>query len=364
MSKGSVFKTVGAVAVGVAAGWFGRGMMGSGGPPPMPGMQMPPAAVKVMAVEESVIAAPDEYIARVESVQDVAIRPEVTGQIEKIHFTEGSVVKEGDLLISIDKASYQATTDAADAEVARAKKRFNRLEKADPRSVSASDLESAESEYLRAKAAFNLAKVDLERTTIKAPVAGRIGAAMVKRGNHVTPGGAELARIVQLDPIRVVFSQTDREYLAQRRRELAGEAGALEARAILPDDSVVPGVGKKDFDDNAINPETGTIAVRYLFENPDRLLMPGGYVTAQLSNPAGEQGIKIPQRALLLDQDGGYVLTVDDAGTVGVVRVEAGDRVGPDVVILSGLTPGTRIVTDGVQKAMPGATVQVIPTEG
>ncbi|MDP6490792.1 MAG: efflux RND transporter periplasmic adaptor subunit [Kiritimatiellia bacterium] len=186
----------------------------------------------------------------------------------------------------------------------------------------------------------------------------------VKKGNYVTPGAAELARIVQLDPIRVVFSQTDREYLAQRRRELAGDAGALEARVILPDGSLVATVGKKDFDDNAINPATGTIAVRYLFDNPDRILMPGGYVTARLSNPAGETGIKIPQRALLVDQDGTYVLTVDEAGTVGMARVETGARIGRDVVILSGLELGNLVITDGVQKAMPGATVMVVSTEG
>lgn len=365
MSKAGVFKTVAVLVVGAAAGWFGRGFMGGGGGmPPMGGMQMPPAMVKVLTVQESLLAAADEYIASVEPMQEVVIRPEVAGRIEQVHFTEGSAVEEGDLLITIDRSAYQATADAAEAEVARTEKRYNRLKQADVRSVSASDLESAESDYLRAKAASSLAMVDLERTTIKAPVAGRIGAAMVKRGNYVTPGGAELARIVQLDPIRVVFSQTDRDYLAQRRRELAGDGGELEARAVLPDGSVITGAGKKDFDDNAINPATGTIAVRYLFDNPDRLLVPGGYVTAQLSNPAGETGIKIPQRALLIDQDGTYVLTVDEVGTVGVVRVETGDRVGYDVVILSGLIPGTRIVTDGVQKAMPGAMVMVMPTEG
>ncbi len=364
MSKAGVAKTIAVLVVGVAAGWFGRGLFGGGGGMPPMGMEMPPAAVKVLAVQEAQIAAPDEFIARVEAVQEVVIRPEVAGRIEEVHFTEGSIVKEGDPLVSIDRSSYHATADAAAAEVARTEKRYERLKRADKRSVSASDLESAESEYLRAKAAFSLAKVDLDRTAIKAPVAGRIGAAMVKRGNYVTPGGAELARIVQLDPIRVVFSQTDREYLAQRRRELAGDTGALEARALLPDGSTVPGVGKKDFDDNAINPATGTIAVRYLFDNPDRLLVPGGYVTVQLSNPEGEIGIKIPQRALLLDQDGSFVLAVDEAGVVGAMRVEVGDRIGADAVILSGLTPGTQIVTDGVQKAMPGATVMVIPTEG
>ncbi len=365
MGKAGVFKTIGAIVAGVAIGWLAKGMMGGGGaPPPMGGMQMPPASVKVIAVQESQIAAPDEYIARVEAVQEVVIRPEVAGRIEKVHFTEGAAVKEGDLLISIDPSSYQAIADAADAEMTRAKKRYDRLKRADARSISASDLESAESDYLRAKAAFSLATVDLDRTEIKAPVGGRIGAAMVKKGNYVTPGAAELARIVQLDPIRVVFSQTDREYLAQRRRELAGDTDALEARVVLPDGSAIPNAGKKDFDDNAINPATGTIAVRYLFDNPDRMLVPGGYVTARLSNPTGETGIKIPQRTLLVDQEGTYVLTVDEAGTVGVARVETGARIGRDVVILSGLTLGDRIVTDGVQKAMPGATVQVVSTEG
>jgi len=145
-----------------------------------------------------------------------------------------------------------------------------------------------------------------------------------------------------------------------RRRELSGDAAALQAKAVLPDGSVLPTIGKKDFDDNAINPQTGTIAVRYLFDNPDGLLLPGGYVTARLSNPAGEKGIKIPQRALLVDAEGSYVLTVDEEGTVGTLRVETGDQVETDVIIRSGLKPGDRIITDGVQKATPGSTVQVV----
>jgi membrane fusion protein (multidrug efflux system) len=361
MNKTAVFKTIGAVVAGVAIGWFAKGMMGAGGPPPgMGGMQMPPATVNVITVEETMLVSADAYIASVEPMQEVILRPEVAGKIEKIDFEEGSLVEEGDLLFTIDRAAYQATADAAQAEMIRAQKRYDRLQKADARSVSTSDLESAESDYLRGKAAYELAKVDLDYTAIQAPVSGRIGAVMVKKGNYVTPGGMELARIVQVDPIRIVFSQTDREYLALRRRELSGDSVALEARAILPDGSVFPAIGKKDFDDNAIDPMTGTIAVRYLFDNPDGLLLPGGYVTAQISNPAGEKGIKIPQRALLLDQEGSYVLTVDEAGTVGISRVEAGEQTGADVVILSGLKPGDRVVTDGVQKAMPGAIVQVV----
>lgn len=361
MSKKTVLKTIGVLIAGAAIGWFVRGLIPAGGPPPGMGrMQMPPATVKALAVEETLLNAFDEMIAAVEPLQDVAIRPEVAGKIEQIHFEEGAFVNEGDLLFTIDRSAYQATADAAEAEMIRAKRRYDRLQDADPRSVSASDLESAESDYLRGKAAYDLAMVDLDYTEIKAPVSGRIGTAMVKRGNYVTPATVELARIVQIDPIRVVFSQTDREYLELRRRELSGDAAALEAQVVLSDGSVFPNIGKKDFDDNAINPHTGTIAVRYLFDNPDGLLLPGGYVTVRLSNPAGETGIKIPLRSLLIDPDGAYVLTVDEAGTVGTLRVEAGDQVGPDVIILSGLKAGDRVVTDGIQKARPGTTVQVM----
>ncbi len=363
-----MFKIIGrlvVVIILIGLGFLIRGFMPAGGPPPgMGGMQMPPATVKVMEVRETLLAVADEYIAGVEPMQDVAIRPEVAGRIEQVHFEEGARVSEGDLLFTIDRSAYQATADAAKAEMVRAQKRYDRLKQADARSVSASDLESAESDWLRGKAAYDLATVDLERTEIRAPISGRIGAAMVKKGNYVSPGAVELTRIVQTDPIRVVFSQTDREYLAMRRRMLAGQAAALEAQVVLPDGSLLPNTGKKDFDDNAINPSTGTIAVRYLFDNPDGLLVPGGYISVRLSNPAGEKGIRIPQRALLLDNDGAYVLTVDEAGTVGVARVEAGAQVGPDVIIRSGLQPGDRIVTDGVQKAMPGASVQVVPSEG
>lgn len=364
MSETTALKRMGFavwIVIGAALGWFAHGMFGGGGgaPPGMAGMQMPPAMVNVVTVSETLLGAADEYIASVEPVQEVIIRPEVSGRIEQVHFEEGSMVNAGDLLFTIDRSAYQATADAAEAEMVRAKKRYDRLKNADARSVSAADLESAESDWLRGKAAYDLATVDLNYTEIKAPVSGRIGTAMVKKGNYVTPGNAELARIVQINPVRVVFSQTDREYLALRRRELAGDAAAFEAKVVLPDGSVFPNIGKKDFDDNAINPQTGTIAVRYLFDNPDSLLLPGGYVTVQLSNPAGEKGIKIPQRALLIDQQGPYVLTVDESGTVGQVRVETGDQVGADVIIRNGLKPGDRVVTDGVQKARPGATVQV-----
>ena len=124
MNKKAIFKTIGLLVVGAVIGWFAKGMLGGGGgmPPGMGGMQMPPAMVNVLDVQETLLNAADETIAAVEPLQDVAIRPEVSGKIEQIHFEEGAVVNEGDLLFTIDRAAYQATADAAEAEMSRAKK--------------------------------------------------------------------------------------------------------------------------------------------------------------------------------------------------------------------------------------------------
>ncbi len=359
MNKIAVLKSVGLCGLGLLIGWFAHGMLGGGGAPPHGMMQMPPAVVRALVVKESALAPDEKYIAKVEAVQDVMIRAEVSGTIDQVHFSEGSNVRAGELLFTMDRSSYQAMADAAEAELFRTQKLYERLKRSDVRSVSEADMESAESAWLTAKAALDLAMVSLNKTQIKAPISGKIGQAMITKGNYVSPTTEGLARIVQIDPVRVVFSQTDRDHLAFQRRELGGDLSLREAHILLPDGSILPTVGKKEFDDNAINPFTGTVAVRYLFDNPNGLLVPGGYVSAQLSNPAGATGIKIPQRAVLIDPEGSFVLTVNGEGVVGMARVVAGNPVGGDVVISSGLNPGDRVVVEGVQKARPGATVQV-----
>ncbi|MFA7256303.1 MAG: efflux RND transporter periplasmic adaptor subunit [Kiritimatiellales bacterium] len=362
MNKKKIATVAGVVAVSILAGWFLRGMFGGkpGGRPGMGGMPMPPATVVVQTVLQSNLQPADEYIAKVDPIEDVMIRSEVSGTIDSVNFTEGGMVKEGDLLFTIDRRSYQATADAAEAELIRTQKLYDRMKAADARSISKSDLENAESDFRRAQAAYNLAKVSLDYTEIKAPISGRIGAVQMTKGNYVTPSSGVLARIVQIDPIRVTFSLTDREYLKFRQQELSGTGSIRVAQARLPGGTVLPNIGKKDFDDNAIDPQTGTIAVRYLFNNPDGLLVPGGYVTALLRNQDAEKGIKIPQKAQLVDQQGTYVLTVDEKNAVSTARITTGAQIGTDVTVLLGLKEGDRIIVDGVQKARPGATVQVI----
>jgi RND family efflux transporter MFP subunit len=365
MNKKTVLIVSGAAGISLLAGWFLHGMLGGkgGGRPGMGAMQMPPATVTVKTVLKSHIQPADEYIAKVEPVEDVMIRSEVSGYIAAVHFEEGGTVKEGDLLFTIDRRSYQAAADAAEAELSRAQKLYDRMKNADARSISRADMDSAESAFLSAQAAFKRAKVSLDYTEIRAPVSGQIGAAKVTKGNYVTSSSGALARIVQMDPVRVTFSLTDRDYLKFRQQEIAGSAETRVAQVRLPGGTVLPAVGKKDFDDNAINPDTGTIAVRYLFNNRDGLLIPGGYVTALLRNQNSEKGIKIPQKALLVDQQGSYVMTADEKGIVSPVRIVTGAQIGTDVVVLLGLKEGDRIIVDGVQKTRPGATVNVIQAE-
>ena len=366
---------VGLVAA-IGLGFFVRGFMSAGGPPPGMG-NMPPAAITAMELREMPLDVLDEYIASIEPVQEVMVRSEVAGYIDKVHFREGAYVNEGDLLFIIDQKQYQARVEVQQAELASAKAELDRSEKylkrvreASQRSVSESDIDTAKNNQLQAmanlkqaEANLNLAKIDLDYTEILAPISGQIGVAMATKGNYVTSASDAMARIVQTDPIRVVFSMTDRAYLNLRQQEQDGKANNLTARIRLPNGSTLPMIGKKDFDDNAMNPETGTLAVRYLFDNPDELLVPGGYANILVGQEERPMGIRIPQKAILVDPQGTYVLTVDNAGQVGTARIRLGKTIESDMVVLSGLQVGDRIVVDGVQKVQPGMQANVVLQE-
>jgi membrane fusion protein (multidrug efflux system) len=372
MSKKFV-SVVTVIILSALAGWYVHGMFGgkSGGAPARMGGRppMPPAAVVIQVLKEQSLQPVDEYIAQVEPMQQVTI--------EAVHFKEGDLVKEGDLLFTIQPDPFRAAVAVREAELAqanaalvRAQKFYDRMKSADIRSISKTDFDKAESDYLQAQAGvkqgeagLNLVRIDLGYTEIKAPISGRIGAAKITKGNYVMPAASMLASIVQTDPVRVVFSVTDRTYLTLRQQELAGTSSTLAAHIRLPNGEVLPTLGKKDFDDNAMNSRTGTMAVRFAFDNTDGLLVAGSYVKILLENQEASMGIKVPQRAVLADQQGSYVLTVDDAGVVSAVRIKPGVQLGADRIVLSGLKAGDRLVVDGIQRAVPGSTVKVTVAE-
>jgi RND family efflux transporter MFP subunit len=373
-----IIRIVGITAL-LGLGFLIRGFMPGGGPPPgMMGFgDMPPPGVKAIELKEVPLDVLDEYIAAVEPVQQVQIRSEVAGYLKGVHFTEGSHIKEGDLLFTVDQQQFQAIVEVrvaelagAQAELQRAEKFLERMHEANERSVSQSDLDTAESAHLQAvanikqaEANLNLAQIDLAYAEIRAPISGRIGAAMLTKGNYVNRASDVLAHIVQTDPIRVVFSMTDRAYLDLRRKVLDGTANGLVAQVKLPNGVVLPVIGKKDFDDNMMNPRTGTMAVRYLFDNPNELLVAGSYATIMLGQTDRPMGLRIPQRAVLVGPEGSYVLTVSEEGQVGMAGVELGGNIGNDIVALAGLNAGDRIVVEGVQKVQPGMTATVMLQE-
>ncbi|MDF7809273.1 efflux RND transporter periplasmic adaptor subunit [Pontiellaceae bacterium B12219] len=368
------------VIVGLVLGFAVRGLLPSG-PPPMGMMgmgEMPPPAIKALELQEAPIDLQAEYIATVEPVQQVMVKADVSGYLDAVHFQEGALVKEGDLLFTVDQKRYESMVEVREAELNRSKAELNRAEKylerinkaGDAGSVSKSDVDQAVAIQLQAvanlkqaEANLTLAKLDLSYSEIRSPINGRIGAAMVTKGNYVDSNSGPLAAIVQMDPIRVVFSLTDRAYLNLREKILGGDADGLVAHAQLPNGTILPEIGKKDFDDNMMDPNTGTMAVRYLFDNPNEMLVAGGYVTALLGKPDRPMGLRVPQQAILVDTDGTYVLTVSEEGDVGMARVSLGDPIENDFVVLSGLEAGTRVVVDGVQKVQPGAKATVTLVE-
>jgi len=288
----------------------------------------------------------------------------------------------------------KANFDSAQANFERADAFLKRLKNADERGVVQSDIDTATADFLQAKAQvqqaqaaiqqaqatiqqaqaeiqqteaaiqqakaeLTMAKIDLAFTEVLAPISGRIGKALATKGNYVTSASGALARIVQTDPIRVVFSMTDSAYLNLLQQESKGVADALVAHVRLPNGLKLKTDGQKDFDDNVMSRETGTVAIRYLFDNPDGLLISGGYVNILLGQQERTMGIRIPQKAVLVDSQGTYVLTVNEEGQVGTARVEPGNSIETDIVILNGLKTDDRVVVDGIQKVQPGMQANV-----
>ena len=287
--------------------------------PQAPRQQAAPSVV-LSIVENADIAAEHDYIGRVEAVQTVQLKPQVAGQIDEVHFKEGSIVKAGQLLFSIDNRQYQATLDLRKADMAKAEANYtralkyrDRLKAADKRSVSASDFDTAESDVLQgkagvdlAKASLRLAQIDLDHTKITAPIAGRIGAAFFTKGNYVTPAGAQpLAVIVQVDPIRVVFALSDRDYL-DAYAQFSTSEDVYNAKIILSNGAEYPLAGKRDFEDNAMDEHTGTMTIRLSFKNEGSLI-PGAMVRVKTRPANTHAAIVIPQEAILADAQGDYV---------------------------------------------------------
>ena len=339
----------------------------------------PPPPVTVARPLQKTITEWDEYTGRFTPLETVEVRARVSGFIDSVHFNEGQMVKQGDLLFVIDPRPYRLAVEQAKADVERAKAKLEiaslDVQRGAPlvRSQTLTEREfdtrksterDAAGQVGSAEAALKQAELNLEWTEVRAPIGGRISDKRVDGGNLITggPTGATLLTvIVSIDPIHFIFDGSEADFLRYIR--LAAAGGRPSSRDVqnpvlvrLADETEFKHQGRMDFVDNVINPKTGTIRGRAVFDNKDGLLTPGFFGRLRLFG--GEHdALLVPDGAIASDQSSKIVFTVADDGTVGTKLIELGPMVDGLRVIRSGLAPTDRIVIDGLQRARPGQKV-------
>jgi RND family efflux transporter MFP subunit len=340
----------------------------------------PPPPVTVAHPLQKTITEWDEYTGRFTAVASVEVRARVSGFIDSVHFNEGQIVKQGDLLFVIDPRPYRIAVEQAKADTDRAQARLEiaslDVQRATPlvRNQTLTEREfdtrrsterDAAAQVASAQAAVKQAELNLEWTEVRAPIDGRISDKRVDAGNLITggPTGATLLTlIVSIDPIHFVFDGSEADFLHYLR--LAAAGGRQSSRDAqnpvsvrLADETDYKHQGRMDFVDNVINPRTGTIRGRAVFDNKDGMLTPGFFGRLRLFGGEHE-ALLVPDGAIASDQSSRIVFTVADDGTVGTKLIELGPMVDGLRVVRSGLAPTDRIVIDGLQRARPGGKVK------
>jgi membrane fusion protein (multidrug efflux system) len=321
------------------------------------------------------VAASSDFVGQTEAFQSVDLRARVTGFLLKQSFKEGNTVKKDDVLFVIDPSEYNAKRDVAAAKVEHAKavileaqnqlRRYAKLEASG--TFSPAQLDKAKADEGKARADLAAAEADLKTaeldvgyTKVIAPIDGRIGGSSVDGGNLIGPDSGVLATVVDLDPVRVNFAVSERSYLDYTQAIKEGKTSGFTPKIQLANDQMYPHDGKLDYIDNRVDPSTGTIKVRVEFPNPDALLLPGQFVNVTLVSAVPQNQMVVPQVAIQENQTGPFVLVVDKDNKVELRPVKTGQRIGTEISVTDGLTPGESIIIEGIQKVRPGATVNPV----
>jgi membrane fusion protein, multidrug efflux system len=347
--------------------------------PPKAQAQSGPVPVTVAKPVVREIVEDDEFIGRFEAVDQVTLRSRVGGYLDKVHFKDGAIVKQGDLLFTIDQRPFQAALQEAQARLNVAntlvdftKGQFERAEKlSQTGNIPVATLDDRRREYLAAlgevdgaTAAVLRAKLDLEYTEIRAPLSGRIDRRLVSVGNLVQADQTALTTINSLDPIDFYFDVDERQFLAyardarSRHESLQQGAGGVDVTVRLADDMESPVTGKLDFAENRIDEATGTMRIRAKIPNKDLILQPGLFGRVNMPGSLPFKGILVPDDAIGADQDRRIVYVVDAAGKVTAKPIRLGPRLYGYRVVRSGLTGDETIVINGLMRIRPGVTVK------
>ncbi|HWX26347.1 MAG TPA: efflux RND transporter periplasmic adaptor subunit [Steroidobacteraceae bacterium] len=326
-----------------------------------------PPRVSVVTLQAQSVPVSSELPGRVAAYRTAEVRPQVSGIVLKRLFIEGSEVRAGQQLYQIDPAPYRASYDSAVAAEVSARalsERYKALVAAN--AVSKQDYDNAEASYLQGRAAVETARINLTYTRVFSPIAGRIGRSMVTEGALVTANQATaLATVQQLDPVYVDVTQPSATLLRLQRESTAGllrknEAGQTRVQLRLEDGSDYALSGTLQFSEVTVDPGTGSVTLRALVPNPQRLLLPGMYVHEQIQEGVRQGTVLVPQQAVGHDQKGTpNALVVGPDNVVQVRMLQADRAVGDSWAVTSGLAAGDRVVVEGIQFARPGAKVLV-----
>ena len=362
-----------AIAAGLGAAGLHRGEARA-----TPAQAAPPAVpVSVATVERRAVTPYEEFSGRLEAVERVEVRARVSGAVQSAHFAEGALVKAGDLLVTIDPAPYAAEVDRAEAQVAAAQARLDNAITEHARSerlwkeqaiaqreldASVNTQRAAEADLRAARAALQIAKLNLGYTQVRAPVAGRVGKIEVTVGNLVAagPGAPMLTSIVSVSPIYASFD-ADESVVTRALHEVASD-GARPAIGRIPVgiETAENGkalMGRLQLIDNQVNAKSGTVRVRAVFDNRDGSLMPGQFVRVRLGHAKAQDAVLVSERAVGTDQSKRFVLVVGADNKANYREVVLGPSIDGLRVVNAGLEPGERIVVNGLQRVRPGAVV-------
>ena len=329
--------------------------------------------VSVAAVEQMEIVKSSEFTGRLRAVEDVEVRPRVSGTIDAVLFKEGDLVKKGDPLFTIDIRPYKAQHDQAEAALASAQARagmttsnYTRAQKLfEQKALSQREFDErsnaekeAQAAVKSAEAQLALAALQVEFAELKSPIDGRVGRADVTAGNMVMAGEKVLTTLQSTDPIYADFDIDEQTYLRAMKAVRAGKAQDMPVHMALSDESAFAREGKIRSFDNQLTGDSGTMRVRAEFPNTDGLLTPGLFARVRLGNAEKSQAVLVNDSAISTDQDRKYVYAVDDKGNVTyrpvvLGRINSGLR-----VIEQGLQAGEKIVVNGLMRVHPGMQVQ------
>jgi RND family efflux transporter MFP subunit len=360
--------------------WFSGSLFGCAGKPPAP---PPPPTVSVAPVLQRDIAEWDEFSGRLEAVDQVEIRPRVSGYIKRLTFTEGREVRKGEVLFEIDPRPYQADLERAQAqleqartaaelavrEVGRAQKLVNVQAISREEFDSRTSAEANGSAAVRAaEAAVETARLNLGWTVVRSPIAGRVSRAEVTAGNLVQAGpptATLLTTVVSLDPIYLYFDSDEQTYLRYSgRAAAAGNRGWRDARFPvylgLANETGFPHEGRLDFVDNRIDAASGTIRTRAIFSNHDRRFTPGLFARVKLVGSQRAPALLVRDAAIGTDQDRKFVLVLGKGDSLEYRAVEIGRLADGLRIVRSGVVAGDKVVVTGLMRVRPG--VKVTPT--